>query len=104
MTTPIGPVAPNTQTNEGGPAGRVVPPKPASTAGADATAHNQPGEAVTLSSGAQITTQLLDAARTASGVDQNAVTQARAAIQSGSYNVSPHDLANAITTAFKETP
>lgn len=104
MTTPIGPVAPNTQTNEGGPASRVVPSKPARMAGTDASRQSQPGEAVTLSSGAQITTQLLDAARTASGVDQNAVTQARAAIQSGSYNVSPHDLANAITTAFKETP
>jgi flagellar biosynthesis anti-sigma factor FlgM len=104
MTTPIGPVAPNTQTNEGGPAGRVVPSKPARMAGADAASQSQPGEAVTLSSGAQITTQLLDAARAASGVDQNAVTQARTAIQSGSYNVSPQDLANAITNAFKETP
>jgi flagellar biosynthesis anti-sigma factor FlgM len=104
MTTPIGPVAPNTQTNEGGPAGRAAPSKPASTATSETTTHSQPGEAVTLSSGAQITTQLLDAARAASGVDQNAVTQARTAIQSGSYNVSPQDLANAITTAFKETP
>lgn len=104
MTSPIGPIAPNTQTNEGGPAGRVVPAKPASTAGIDASSHSQPGEAVTLSAGAQVTIQLLDAARNASGVDQSTVIKARAAIQSGSYNVSPQDLASAITTAYKESP
>jgi len=102
MTSPIGPIAPSSQPQDGTPASRLGSPKSASNAASSAQA--QPGEAVTLSSAAQITTQLLDAARTAPGIDAAAVAQARAAIQSGSYNVAPQDLASAITAAFKETP
>lgn len=60
------------------------------------------GEAVTVSAGAQTMTQLLDAARGASGVDQAAVQTLRSAVQGGTYNVSPDSLARAMAGAFKE--
>ena len=61
------------------------------------------GEAVTLSADAQATTELLGAARSSSGMNEQAVAQLRAAIQNGSYDVSPDTLARAITSAAKET-
>jgi flagellar biosynthesis anti-sigma factor FlgM len=57
------------------------------------------GEAVTVSADAQTTAQLLDAARGADGIDTARVAQLRSAIQGGSYNVSPDDLAKAIISA-----
>jgi flagellar biosynthesis anti-sigma factor FlgM len=60
-------------------------------------------EEVTLSASAQATTQLLDAARQSDGIDQAAVAGIRAALASGSYNVAPEDLAQAIATVLKET-
>lgn len=59
-------------------------------------------EAVTVSADAQTRIQLLDAARTAPGIDSQRISQTRNAIQSNSYNVPPEDLATAIATALKE--
>jgi flagellar biosynthesis anti-sigma factor FlgM len=59
-------------------------------------------EAVTLSPDAQTTTQLLGAARSASGMNEQAVAQLRASIQNGTYDVSPDTLARSITNAVKE--
>src|ERR1700726_4087577 len=60
-------------------------------------------EAVTLSPAAQTTTQLLTSARSAEGFNQTAVDQIRGALQAGTYNVAPEDLAQAIATVLKET-
>ncbi|OYV34801.1 MAG: flagellar biosynthesis anti-sigma factor FlgM [Rhodospirillales bacterium 20-64-7] len=60
-------------------------------------------EAVTLSAAAQTTTQLLNAARDATGVNTEAVSQLRAAIAGGTYNVPPAALAQAISAGLKET-
>jgi flagellar biosynthesis anti-sigma factor FlgM len=60
-------------------------------------------DSVTLSEAAQTTTQWLSAARDSNGVDQNAVERIRSALQNGSYNVPPEDLAQAIVTVLKET-
>ncbi len=57
---------------------------------------------MTLSADAQTTTQLLGAARNSSGVNDQAVAQLRAAIQNGTYNVSPDTLARSISSAMKE--
>ncbi|OYV33320.1 MAG: flagellar biosynthesis anti-sigma factor FlgM [Acidocella sp. 20-61-6] len=59
-------------------------------------------EAVTVSAGAQITTQLLGAARTATGVNTAAVMQIRSSIQNGTYNITPENLANAMAAALKD--
>lgn len=71
-----------------------------------AAAHQAPpggaaraGEAVTLSATSQTTAQLLEAARAADGVDQARVAQLRGAVQDGSYNVAPEDVARAIASA-----
>lgn len=60
------------------------------------------GEAVTLSADAQTTTQLLGAARNASGVNAQAVAQLRAAIMNGTFDVPPDTLARSISSAMKE--
>jgi flagellar biosynthesis anti-sigma factor FlgM len=60
-------------------------------------------EAVTLSAEAQTTTRLLTAAREAEGVDQANVERIRNALQGGTYNVSPEDLAQAIAAVLKES-
>jgi flagellar biosynthesis anti-sigma factor FlgM len=70
----------------------------------ESASNESAGEAVTLSADAQTTTQLLGAARNSSGVNQQAVAQLRAAIQNGTYNVSPNMLARSISSAMKEAP
>ena len=60
-------------------------------------------DSVTLSEAAQSGAQLLDAAQKSSGIDHAAVANIRAQLASGSYNVSPEDLAQAIATVVKET-
>ncbi len=60
-------------------------------------------DSVTLSAAAQTSTQLLGAARAASGINHAAVAQLRGALQSGAYNVSPEKLAQAIATVLKES-
>ena len=72
-------------------------------AAAESAQSESSGEAVTLSDDAQTTTQLLGAARNSSGVNEQAVAQLRAAIQNGTYDVSPDTLARSITSAVKET-
>ncbi|HTJ91009.1 MAG TPA: flagellar biosynthesis anti-sigma factor FlgM [Acidocella sp.] len=69
---------------------------------AESASNESVGEAVTLSADAQTTTQLLGAARNSTGVNQQAVAQLRAAIQNGTYNVSPDALARSISSAMKE--
>jgi flagellar biosynthesis anti-sigma factor FlgM len=77
--------------------------RPVAAAPAPAAIAASSGEAVTLSADAQTTTQLLDAARASDGIDQAAVQQTQGAIQNGTYNVSPENLARAIFGALKET-
>jgi flagellar biosynthesis anti-sigma factor FlgM len=60
-------------------------------------------EAVTLSDAAQTTTKLLSAAQQSDGVDQTTVARIRNALASGSYNVAPEDLAQAMATVLKAT-
>jgi negative regulator of flagellin synthesis FlgM len=79
--------------------------QPAAAAAAPvAAAGSGAGEEVTLSADASTTTQLLDAARGADGVNQSAVQQLRGAIRAGTYNVSPNALAKAISGALRESP
>ncbi len=61
------------------------------------------GEEVSVSADAATTTQLLEAARGADGVNQSAVQQLRSAIQSGTYQVSPSALAKSISGALRES-
>jgi flagellar biosynthesis anti-sigma factor FlgM len=60
-------------------------------------------EAVTLSSAAQASAQLLASAREAEGIDQDTVKRIRAAIESGNYNVAPEDPVQAIITVLKDS-
>jgi len=57
-------------------------------------------EAVTVSSDATNTAQLLTAARNANGIDQQAVQQLKSQIQSGTYSIPPDKLATSIATAL----
>jgi flagellar biosynthesis anti-sigma factor FlgM len=76
---------------------------PMSTKTADAGSVTSQTEAVTLSDAAQTTTKLLSAAQQSDGVDQTAVARIRNALASGSYNVAPEDLAQAMATVLKAT-
>ncbi len=71
-----------------------------SSTGAGATAHS--GEAVTLTPDAQTSTELLEAARAAPDVDQQAVDSLKADIGSGTYQVPPKALATSIVVALTE--
>ncbi len=72
------------------------------TATADTVVQHVPtSEAVTVSADAQVTTNLLNAARVADGINHSQVTQLRSAIQNGSYQVAPDILASAITASLK---
>jgi negative regulator of flagellin synthesis FlgM len=101
MTNSIYPVSP-TPLPPDAPAAIPGTPAKATTSDANLSAP-PPGEAVTLSAAAQTSTQLLSAARDATGINQAAVAQIRAAIANGTYNVSPENLAQAIATVLKET-
>jgi len=104
MTSSINSVSQSPGTSESaGPASGPAGVRPAETAPAAADITLAPGEAVTVSADAETTTQLLDAARGADGVDQTSVARLRGAVQDGSYDVSPDNLARAITGALKET-
>jgi flagellar biosynthesis anti-sigma factor FlgM len=84
------------------PAG-ASPAKPASSAPVESAADTSQNEAVTLSAAAQTTTQLLGAAQDSEGINHEAVAQIRNALQAGTYNVAPEDLAQAIVTVLKES-
>jgi len=101
MTNSILPVSPPPLPLEPSTAGSGSTQRQPSAAPAEAPAAQS--EAVTLSEAAQTTTQLLDAARQSEGINQEAVAQIRAALQNGSYNVAPEDLAQAIAMVLKET-
>jgi flagellar biosynthesis anti-sigma factor FlgM len=77
----------------------TAPAKPVGGADGAKTPAAQGGEAVTLSADAQTTASLLDAARGADGVDAARVAQLRSAVQAGTYNVLPDDVAKAIIGA-----
>jgi len=105
MTNAISSVSNTPSPAEAGTGANVQPAQAASPMAnntADSSAASQ-SEAVTLSAAAQTTTQLLSAARSAEGFNQTAVDQIRGALQSGTYNVAPEDLAQAIATVLKET-
>ncbi len=63
----------------------------------------QAGEAVTLTPDAQASADLLETARKASGIDQQAVQSLKAEITSGTYQVPPETLAASIVAALTET-
>jgi flagellar biosynthesis anti-sigma factor FlgM len=73
------------------------------SAGASADAASSSGEAVTLTSDAKTSTDLLEAARAATGVDLQAVQSLKAQIVAGSYQVPPANLAASILAALTET-
>jgi flagellar biosynthesis anti-sigma factor FlgM len=109
MTNAISSVS-NTPSPAEANTGATVQPAQASSLVANNAANNttdsagaSESEAVTLSAAAQTTTQLLSSARNAEGFNQTAVDRIRGALQSGTYNVAPEDLAQAIATVLKET-
>ena len=59
-------------------------------------------EVVTLSAQAADATSLLTASRDSDGIDHQAVGQIRSAIENGTYNVSPEDLAQSISNVLKD--
>jgi flagellar biosynthesis anti-sigma factor FlgM len=73
-------------------------PSSGSPAGAAVAA----GEAVTLTPEAQTSTDLLEAARAATGVDLQAVQSLKAQIMAGTYQVPPANLAASIVAALTE--
>jgi flagellar biosynthesis anti-sigma factor FlgM len=95
MTNTIPPLSPTP------PPGPEAPPRPATAAAPKPAAAER--DSVTLSSAAQTTTQLLSAARESPGTNQPAIENIRSALQAGSYNVAPDDLAHAIATVLRET-
>jgi flagellar biosynthesis anti-sigma factor FlgM len=74
---------------------------PSSTSPADAAIGA--GEAVTLTADARASTDLLEAARAADGVDYQAVQSTKDGIASGTYQVAPESLAASIIAALSET-
>jgi len=98
--TPIGSVSSNPETTaQAGQAGGTSAAS-AKTSAASAQQATASAEAVTVSSDASTTAQLLSAARSADGIDQQAVQTLKAQIQSGTYNIPPDKLATSIATAL----
>jgi flagellar biosynthesis anti-sigma factor FlgM len=80
-----------------------VASSPAASSGSPAGAAQSASEAVTLTPDAQTSTELLEAARAASGMDHQAVQALKAEIISGTYQVPPENLAASIVAALTET-
>ena len=99
MTNTIPPLAQTPLPLETATSAPPAPPVP--TAGSSAPAPQS--ASVTLSAAAQTGTQLLGASRAADGINHAAVAQIRSALQAGTYNVAPEDLAQAIATVLKES-
>lgn len=101
MTNTIQPYnhSPMAQTSESAPANN----KPVATKSPRSSALETEGESVTLSAAAQANATLVGAARGANGIDQAHVDAIKAALANGTYNVSPEDLANAISSVLSET-
>ena len=87
-----------TQATDGSPTSSGSSAKPAAQSVSD-----QEVESVTLSAAAQTNAALVNAARGANGVDQAHVNAIKQALANGSYNVSPEDLASAISAVLSET-
>jgi flagellar biosynthesis anti-sigma factor FlgM len=87
---------PDTDSATGQPSQPAAPQTPAPAAAPQT-------DSVTLSVAAQSGAQLLTAAQNASGINHEAVAAIRSQLASGSYNVSPENLAQAIATVLKET-
>jgi flagellar biosynthesis anti-sigma factor FlgM len=88
------------------PIGSAAGAPAASPPGASSSRAGAPapsGEAVTLTPDAQTSTDLLEAARSAPGVDYQAVQSLKAEIASGTYQVPSENLAASIVAAFAET-
>jgi flagellar biosynthesis anti-sigma factor FlgM len=79
-----------------------APVQPTTASGAPGDAETTDAEAVTVSSDASTSTELLASARSADGINQSVVSALRSAVQNGTYNVSPEDLARSITSALRE--
>jgi flagellar biosynthesis anti-sigma factor FlgM len=86
-----------------GSPGATPPGASSVTSSAGASAAASSGEAVTLTPDAQTSTDLLEAARAASGIDQQAVQSLKAEITSGTYQVPLESLATSIVAALSET-
>ena len=98
---PIGPLSQNPET--AAPAAKANGTSATSAKTASAAAAKQSTastEAVTVSSDAKTTAQLLTAARNSDGIDQAAVQNLKSQIQSGTNNVPPEKLATSIVTAL----
>jgi flagellar biosynthesis anti-sigma factor FlgM len=102
MIPPLQPTTINTEAGAGS-AGSSSALQPAGGTAPAASTTTGAGEEVTVSADAATTTQLLDAARGADGVNHGAVQQVRSAIQSGTYQVSPSALAKSISGALRES-
>ena len=87
-----------TQAADAAPAGRANAGKPSKQMVADAGV-----ESVTLSAAAQTNAALVNAAHNANGIDQAHVNAIKEALANGTYNVSPEDLASAISSVLSET-
>ena len=99
MTNTIGPLNPGHAASEAASQSAANKPAPAPDTPAPQSGAAPASEAVTLSANSQATAQLLEAARAADGVDEARVSQLRGAVQSGSYDVTPEDVAKAIAGA-----
>ena len=76
---------------------------PAAGASSSAATVAPMSDTVTLTSDAQTSTDLLEAARAASGVDVQATQSLKAQVQTGNYQVPPDKLAASIAAAVAET-
>ncbi|MBU6448641.1 MAG: flagellar biosynthesis anti-sigma factor FlgM [Rhodospirillales bacterium] len=97
MTNTIQPYTPR-------PAMDATPTPPTTKPQASPTGQTAQADSVTLSEAAQTSATLVTAARGATGVSQPHVNAIKAALANGSYNVSPENLAQAISTVLSETP
>ncbi|MDE1895632.1 MAG: flagellar biosynthesis anti-sigma factor FlgM [Rhodospirillales bacterium] len=80
------------------------PPPPAAKPQPSTVSQTGQADSVTLSEAAQTNAALVSAARGATGVNQQNINTIKAALANGSYNVSPENLAQAISTVLSETP
>jgi len=103
MTNSISPLTQTPLPVESPGTGSTAAPGKQNISGAPGGNAASENDSVTISPAAQTTTILLGAARDASGVDQSQVDQIRGALASGTYNIAPEDLAQAIATVLKET-
>jgi negative regulator of flagellin synthesis FlgM len=100
MTSPISSFSPSRGSSDpiGSPAS-----SPAAGASSSADAAAPSSDTVTLTADAQTSTDFLEAARAASGVDEQAVQSLKADVQSGNYQVTAEKLAASIAAGAAET-